>query len=178
MPRKPRKTKTAKRPLASWEIAYLTDETDLIEPGSSEAFDYHFSDWNPKKLWRAYRDEFLPKWISKNPCTRPSPWWQHDAPKWTDDPWPGCYYHGTFAIPRQKLGGTGTPQYEVLSIVPSFSKGIPTLIDDIDPEDPPRYESEAAYLQRLNLLTPAEIRHLEKHPELLEPEIVRLDDEN
>ena len=191
MPRKPRQAKMMKRPLAAWEIAYLSDQLELIEPGSSEAFDYHFSDWNPKKLWRAYRDEFLPKWISKHPCTRPSPWWDHDAPRWLDDPWPGCFIHGKLAQPRKRLGGIGTAKFEVLAYAPSFTKGIPdgwiTELDVrihgkigkvIDPEDPPTYESEAAYLKRHGLLTPGEIRHLEKRPELLEPEIVRLDDEN
>ena len=45
----------------------------------------------------------------------------------------------------------------------------------IDPNDPPRYESEAAYLKRLNLLTPAELKYLDKHLELMEPEIVEFE---
>jgi len=58
-------------------------------------------------------------------------------------------------------------------------KLIPTSYEDghfpgraIDPEDPPVFESEAAYLQRHGLLTPAEVKYLTKHPEALEPETV------
>ena len=40
----------------------------------------------------------------------------------------------------------------------------------IDPEDPPTFESEAAYLKRNDLLTAAELKHLEKHPQMMEPE--------
>ena len=131
-----------------------------------------------------------------------------DAPRW-DDPFEDCYFHGTFAEPRQRLGGTGTPDFEALNYVPSFDKGVPTGFVSqwdaeyyngrakdihgnpigtkykeghfkgkaIDPDDPPRYESEAAYLQRLGLLTPAEEKYLQKHPELLEPETVILEDD-
>ncbi|HAR38567.1 MAG TPA: hypothetical protein DCS09_08385, partial [Porphyromonadaceae bacterium] len=41
----------------------------------------------------------------------------------------------------------------------------------IDPADPPKYESQAAYLRRHGLLTREERAHLGKHPELLEPEM-------
>jgi hypothetical protein len=103
---------------------------------------------------------------------------------------------------RRRLGGIGTPTYEVLSEAPNPDYGIPrswvdqfqadyyngrardihgnrigTEYEDgdfkgvpIDPDDPPMFESEAVYLQRHGLLTAAEERHLEKHPELLDPE--------
>jgi hypothetical protein len=43
----------------------------------------------------------------------------------------------------------------------------------IDPNDPPVFESEATYLDRHGLLSAEEKKHLAKHPELLEPEVVR-----
>jgi len=43
----------------------------------------------------------------------------------------------------------------------------------IDPNDPPKHESQAAFLQRHGLLTTEEKRHLAKHPELLELETVQ-----
>lgn len=43
----------------------------------------------------------------------------------------------------------------------------------VDPDDPPIFESQAAYLKRHDLLTAAEVRWLEKHPEALEPEAVK-----
>ena len=47
---------------------------------------------------------------------------------------------------------------------------------EIDDADPPVFESEAAYLRRHRLLTPAERVHLKAHPELLVPEVVVFDD--
>ena len=75
-----------------------------------------------------------------------------------------------------RLGGKGTPKYEVLGYVPRFDRGIPVdwitqedialyqrpsergpfLSVAIDPNDPPVYESEAAYLRRQGLLLPRE----------------------
>ena len=95
--------------------------------------------------------------------------------------------------PRQRIGGIGTPSYEVLNVAPSFFKGVSnSFIDEndikhadsfkrknvfpIDANDPPTFESEAAYLQRHDLLTPQEKKYLASHPELLEPEIVTFDD--
>ena len=48
-----------------------------------------------------------------------------------------------------------------------------------DPENPPTYESEAAYLQRHGFLTDAEIKWLDKHPKALKPVIAEqhLDDD-
>ena len=44
-----------------------------------------------------------------------------------------------------------------------------------DPDDPPVFESEAAYLQRHDLLTESEKEYLKSHPELLEPEVIDLE---
>ena len=41
---------------------------------------------------------------------------------------------------------------------------------------PPVYESEAAYLDRQGLLTPAEKKYLKEHPESLEPEKVEFEE--
>jgi hypothetical protein len=45
----------------------------------------------------------------------------------------------------------------------------------IDPDDPPAYESQAAYLQRHGLLTAEEKQYLKKHRELMEPEVIEFD---
>jgi hypothetical protein len=44
----------------------------------------------------------------------------------------------------------------------------------IDALSPPRFESEAAYLQRHDLLTATEKRHLSEHPELFTPETIAI----
>ena len=96
------------------------------------------------------------------------------------------------AEPRRRLGGIGTPAYEVLNVLPAFRAGLPTewvsawdeayyngrrrdvhgepigteyhegYFAGLAPraDDPPVYESEAAYLERHGLLSAAERRRL------------------
>ena len=70
----------------------------------------------PRRIWDAVRDEIMSWWPERHPGTRPKAWWRLDAPRW-DDPWEGWYCHGTFAEPRRRLGGKGTPIYECLNYV-------------------------------------------------------------
>lgn len=203
-----------KRKLSPSAIVYLTDDQSADDEHDFTLWCYRHGmqgmDHEPKpdELWRQYRDEFLPTFILKNPGKRPLPWWQWDAPRW-QDPFDGVYFHGTLPEPRLRIGGIGTPDYEVLNYVPSFVKGIPTgwvsKFDEeyysgrrkdihgnpigteykeghfkgkaIDPENPPVFESETAYLQRHGLLTDAEKKFLEKHPELMDPEKIEIEAE-
>lgn len=132
MPRRPTKARKTTRRLLPYELAYLTDDDAHIQ-GFND-----FSLWclrngetgfdgtkGPRELWDEYRDEFLPAFIEKHPGKRPTPWWQWDAPRW-NDPYVGHYYHGTLPDPRRRIGGIGTPCYEVLAYVPAFDKGIPS----------------------------------------------------
>lgn len=109
-----------------------------------------------KEDWNAHKAEILSYWIRKHPGTRPSYWWQFEAPE-----------------PRRRLGGVGQAAHEVLNYVESYAYGLPTLwvdneyigepeqgLQPIDPGDPPRFESQAAYLARHGLLTEEEKRLL------------------
>jgi len=180
MPRKPRvlrKRTTAFRPE---ELAYLTDSDEHLDgwPGYVLGC-YRRSGvagiaWamDPRELWDLHRDEFLPEYIKKNPGKRPTPWWQWDAPRWAD-PHDDYYFHGKLPEPRRRIGGSGTPWHDDLSIHPTFRKGIPSYFrPDIDPDDPPVYESQAVYLDRHGLLTSAEKAYLKAHPALLQPETI------
>ena len=161
--------------------------------------------WKP--AWEKVREEVMAAWIKKHPGTRCWAWWEIDAPRWERKF--NSWFDGTKPEPRQRIGGTGTEDYEALAYAPYFDKGIPTgwvsKFDEeyyngrrknihgdpiatehkegdfkgkaIDPNDPPQFESEAAYLQRHNLLTDAEKKFIEKHPELLEPEEVSFDED-
>ena len=89
---------------------------------------------------------------------------------------------------RRRLGGIGDPTYEHFALVPTFAHAVPdhfVTVEDvrfhreeqeefrgkpIDLADPPRFESEAAYLLRHNLLTQSEKRRLK--PVDYEPEII------
>jgi hypothetical protein len=208
MSRVPRRIKSKAKSITPLDLGFLEYE---IELNYGDGFDKFligrtFSEKiNPQALWSVYGKEFLTQWIKDHPCTRPVPWWQWDAPRW-NDPFEGCFYHGTLAEPRRRLGGTGTPRHEVLGYGPHFFKGIPdswvTEFEQeyysgrakdihgntiptkhkkgdftgkaIDENNPPVFESEAAYLARHHLLSDSEKKHLVMHPELLEPEIVEI----
>ncbi|OHB54670.1 MAG: hypothetical protein A2Y12_19105 [Planctomycetes bacterium GWF2_42_9] len=114
-----------------------------------------------KELWDNYKAGILEQWIEEHPCSRPEKWWEFDT---TEN--------------RLRLGGIGKHN----EYSPCFKNGIPKSWypskDNSPPwskssiPDPPCFESQAAYLQRLNLLTPAEKQHLKKHPELLQSEVI------
>lgn len=102
--------------------------------------------------WEEAKKELLPEWILSNPCTRPWAFWEFDAPG-----------------PRRRLGGTGRRERNA-----GLQFGAPSDVwwKDVDPADPPRYESEASYLQRHGFLTTAEKKWLADHPEALDPEAI------
>ena len=138
--------------------------------------------------WTEARDEILEEWTADTPGTRPSFWWKFDAPRLPVGTFEGCSHDGKLPEPRLRLGGIGTPSHERLDYTPYYSFGIPsswitrgdvksygakTTGPAIDPEDPPRYESQSSYLNRLNLLLPGEKRRLRKAD--FEPELIEAD---
>jgi hypothetical protein len=163
MPYKKEIARRRKLPENIW--AFLRDEL----PNASDDMDiFLLQDGQLQKLWDEMKEGILEGWISAHPGTRPSLWWRFDAP----------------SSPRERVGGKGELQSEHLAVEASYEFGIPTgWLSEfherhfphlkgkaIDPDNPPLYESQASYLQRHNLLTDAEMKFVEKHPELLEPE--------
>ena len=178
----------------SRQVSTLTDdEREWLYADDTDNFLFFHDEKEMLNLWKSYCDEVLTFWTQNKPCTRPLRWWDYEAPRW-NDPFEGWFIHGTMPEPRQRIGGIGTPSYEVLRLCPSFFKGVSrswiTEVDikhhtdsfkgknvfPIDRNDPPTFESEAAYLQRHDLLTPQEKKYLASHRKLLEPEIVAFDD--
>ena len=125
------------------------------EPGG-----FVFDESEIGRAWRAFGSEILARWITKWPGTRPSCWWRFDAPE-----------------PRRRLGGHGTPSHGALAHADELIFGLPARwigdwwiekhglnVERFDPEDPPRFESQSAFLHRLGLLMPGEARHLARAP--------------
>lgn len=75
--------------------------------------------------WREHRSELMREWLAQNPGRRPSFWWQREAPRQPIGTWPGCYYDGRLQLPRERLGGIGTPSWAVFNVVPSYWCGLP-----------------------------------------------------
>jgi hypothetical protein len=67
----------------------------------------------------------LPAWVADHPGRRPSCWWACSAPRSPIGSYPGCWYDGKLVLPRERLGGIGTPKYEVLAFMPEFYLGVP-----------------------------------------------------
>ena len=102
-------------------------------------------------VWQAVKKEILPPFIKNNPCTRPFAFWLC-APE-----------------PRKIIGGSGAwaPGMAV------DEEGLPRYSQlNWKKKDPPIFESQATYLERLDLLMRTEKLHLKKHSKLLKAEIV------
>ena len=87
-----------------------------------------------REMWEAHRDELM---AERGPGRRPWAWWQFEAPE-----------------PRRRVGGVGT---SILHPAGHNGSGVPSLYgDDYDTTNPPTYETEREFLERLNLLLPGE----------------------
>ena len=186
MPRKPVKPKAQRRGLSEAEQFYLMDvdpddvphegwlRFDLRSLQSLQAKSFQLMKSRPSpELVEHFGDEYLTAFIQDNPGRRPGWWWQHLAPR-METTGSGDYWDGQLAKPRRRLGGTGTPSHEVLNLVPCFDRGVPNSwiteddldtwpdleADAIDPENPPKFESQATYLDRHGLLTVQEKKKL------------------
>jgi hypothetical protein len=168
-----------KRQLTPYELAYLSDDWSFDVDKDFSGFTlwcYRHGmegcswDAKPEDLWREYRDEFLPEFISRNPGRRPLAWWQWDAPRQPDHG-SGCSFEGTLPEPRKRIGGKGELHE---GYVPAYQFGFPQHWDSktLDPDDPLIFESQTAYLIRHELLSAQEKKYLASHPELMEPEMI------
>lgn len=120
-----------------------------------KAWDLLYDTDRCRALWSVWREELLASWITDTPGTRPYAWWLIDAPR--------AYVDG-IATPcaeaRAHVGGCGRPVLQgVNAWLVSHSRGTP-FFTDIDPNDPPRIESQAQYLRRFALLTFDELQRL------------------
>jgi hypothetical protein len=190
MPTKRTRVIHQRKNMSNTALYYASDGLwgDPENLGKFEAFTYKSPTCCPdecRDVWLAIRDELLPQWIQEYPGTRPSWWYLFDpeCPRITAADiqrhgWTGCYYTKDIPDLRRRLGGIGDPAYLHYSLVPDFDCGVPdrfVTAEDVewhreegeefsgipfDADDPPVYESQASYLDRHKLLTPAERRRL------------------
>lgn len=152
-------------PLLALDLKYPTVQPDaIVWEGMTLA-----------EIWTEHEAEVLADWTAERPGTRPSLWWLFSAPRQPVGTWPGRFWDGALPQPRQRQGGIGTPAHEVLAYAPAFPFGVPAQwIGDGDvayygadrvgaavfADDPPTFESQAAYLDRLGLLLAGERKRL------------------
>ena len=195
MPIKRRIPRTRRPEVEPLLWARLIDAPLPEDATDAERFFYDYPDERKlREAWAAHRAAILAEWVRKCPGTRPSCWWEFDAPRQPLD--------GTLPEPRLRLGGKGTPAHEALNYVPEFEFGMPAswvenwcieyyngsakdiygnpigteyregkfIAENFDPNDPPTFEAEAAYLKRLGQLAPGESRRLRMRD--FEPEVL------
>ena len=98
-----------------------------------DVFELWGNDTEQRAVWRAVRARVLADWIQRTPGTRPWIWWEVDGPKWRLEHMPKRIAHssalwvGRLCEPRRRLGGIGTPEYEVLNTWPSLPFGLPSV---------------------------------------------------
>lgn len=123
--------------------------------------------------WLEHRSAILAGWIQTKPGTRPAMWWRYDAPRLDPEHlgrWSRTVLAPRLIETRRKLRGEGKPLHEALSYAPAHYYGIPAWFGD--PENPPVFESQHAYLKRHGLLLSAERRKIAEpfpHPLRIEP---------
>jgi hypothetical protein len=130
---------------------------------------YFMNGTDARPLWAKHRKNLIKQWVNEYPGTRPHAFWLFEAP----------------AEMRLRLGGKGdTIPDHVPDEVEEYWRGLPTYwiaenrlmmwpeLEEfaIDPDDPPKFESEACYLKRLGLLLPGEGERL--HKEDFKPELI------
>jgi hypothetical protein len=185
MPRKPWKTRATNPKVSEAIQHYLTTGED-VDPPDFDVFLMTAGDAaEMRDLWEKIQAEILAGWIKAHPCSRPFAWWRWTAPQEPVAGWPGFSQ-----AQRRRVGGAGQVEHEVSAVWDGFSFGIPCgwLTAEhvklygrgvaLDPADPPRFESQAGFLSRHNLLSPAELRWLRNHPEALEPEAITFADDD
>lgn len=102
--------------------------------------------------WRDRGSELMAAWIRRAPGSRPWAWWKWGLPTRTP---------ATPPARRNKLSGSGSPAEDW----GEDAFGLPVAWRGFDAEDPPRYESEVAYLRRLELMAPSEDRRVKRRGE-------------
>lgn len=122
-----------------------TQAIDLI---TGHAFFEPFAcDSDREAAWWSVRDEWLPDYIAEAPGTRPAAWWDYEA-----------------AEPRALLSGPGNSAFRKPD-APEWTRklcfGAPSVHDIDDFKTPSTYETQLAFLQRLNLLEQSEVDYLD-----------------
>jgi hypothetical protein len=158
-----------------------------------------FHKGNIEAAWMRDRAGLLRSWLREHPCTRPWAWWEFDAPREQVDgsPFKECPQRrrlGGIGTPTHEVLGVwsyfvkGIPKDWVCAFFVEYYNGrahdihgniIPTEFKEgnfkgvvIDPDNPPTFESETAYLDRYGLLDEEETAYLKRHRSLLRPETV------
>lgn len=156
----------------AWVLLDVEVPADATEVEKTLAFTV--SDERLRPLWERHREALLAAWIRRAPGTRPACWWHFDAPRiTTPPPMYGNWILRVAIQPRLRVAGTGV-LLGAHGACTDHAYGI-ELGDwrHFDPTDPPKYESESAYLRRFKLFARGEAARLTAAD--FRPEVLPLD---
>ncbi len=160
----PRKTRTLRRPDAGYHeghIRQLITGHDFRIPAKAFGRDDDFQREDALEAWAALREELLHEHIREHPCTRPWAWWHLENRELRQRVDGGIH-------PCENPARRPDPYLDDGPARPATWYGRPRYISHPDDFEAV-YESVAAYLLRLNLLTRKEREYLDENPDLLEP---------
>ena len=127
----------------------------LMQPNEYAMSDEELcDDWFKKR-----RDSIMPRWISEHPGTRPPRWWAFEQLPVTHEIEPFAGFRWAITM-RAFYGGVGAPEFMCLCQAPNLVLGLPFTWVQFHSGDLPRFESQASFLRRYQLLTKAERRRL------------------
>jgi len=130
--------------------AELTDEGEAWLHGDDKAagFFKYAPDDELAAVWEAHSERIVAEHVTDYPGTRPARWWRYQAPE-----------------PRKRLGGTGTPAFEVLAYKPRYSFGLP--VDWITPFQEKYYSGTAVNIrgEPIGSLVPTDFKGVAIDPE-------------
>jgi len=131
------------QPADSWQLQFLL--TGKLPPDDDPDYNpFDGLDWRysrksdpARELWEKEGARLLSAWIRQHPGTRPFAWWRYQAPE-----------------RRRQIGGSGMAASDKWpAVMPRFDDfGRSGWMVDVNPEDPPVFETEKDYLDRLGLL--------------------------
>ena len=163
------------------------------EAAEREAANWEFSrtDEEKARIFFQVKDAILAEWMRQRPGTRPDFWWRTEAPEKCRRRLGGIGDAAHEHLADVESYNYGIPSVFVSRFQESYYNGRARDVNGkpigtehaegdfagraIDPNDPPAYESEAAYLKRHDLLSAEEKRRLRKKD--FEPEIICFDDD-
>ena len=179
--------------------------TGYCAKGDAKVFMLASSPDRLRPVWSAVKNDIMADFVKEHPCQRPWPWWEFEAPKEPVPGWDHERFNsaqrrrlGGIGTPLHEVtcswGGFpyGIPSSWVDQWQVDYYNGRALDINGnpigteykegdfegvaIDPDNPPCFQSVAAYLERHGLLSPTEKAYLKKHPELLEPEKIEFEE--
>lgn len=130
----PRRTRLRRR-----SSGWSDEQRKILETGN-DWFD-ELPEVDRLQAWKDLRKEIMPQWLTEHPGARPWGWWRFDMPEGTR---------------RQRIDDRHPHDDLHYDLPKDLHFGCPRCLRECDIGG--RYESQEAYLKRLNLCSTAELK--------------------